>query len=109
MLSQVPIYAVMVEDLGERGAHYMAYKEFCKEMYIPPKTKLMFDEKININIEGEDGYLSSMKSQESDYETDNGLIEYNQNWFKDNTLNLTLFGITIFGAFILGMTSIRKK
>lgn len=95
----------MVEDLGERGAHYMAYKEFCKEMYIPPKTKLMFDE--NFNIEGEDGYISSMKSQESDYETDNKLIEFNQNWF--NTLNLTLFGITIFGSFILGMTSIRKK
>ena len=32
MLSSIPVYAVMVEDLGERGAHYMAYKEFCREI-----------------------------------------------------------------------------
>jgi hypothetical protein len=32
MLCSIPIYAVMVEDLGERGAHYMAYKELCKEI-----------------------------------------------------------------------------
>lgn len=32
MLCSIPVYAVMVEDLGERGAHYMAYKEFCREV-----------------------------------------------------------------------------
>lgn len=26
MLSTIPVYAVMVEDLGERGAEYMAVK-----------------------------------------------------------------------------------
>jgi glucokinase len=32
MLNGIPVYAVMVEDLGERGAHFAAYKEFCKLM-----------------------------------------------------------------------------
>ena len=28
MLSTIPVFAVMVENLGERGAHYLAYKMF---------------------------------------------------------------------------------
>ena len=28
IINDCPIHAVMVEDLGERGAHYVAYKEF---------------------------------------------------------------------------------
>ena len=28
MLDAVPVFAVLVEDLGERGAHYVAYKDF---------------------------------------------------------------------------------
>mmetsp|Transcript_1084 Transcript_1084/g.1214 ORF Transcript_1084/g.1214 Transcript_1084/m.1214 type:complete len:434 (+) Transcript_1084:124-1425(+) len=104
MLNQVPIYAVMAEDLGERGAHYMAYKEFCKEMYIPPKTKLLFNEHLNISG---DVLNTSQKSQHSD--NDNELLEYNQNWFHENSLNLTLFSVTLIGAFLLGMSNIRKK
>jgi hypothetical protein len=46
MLSQIPVYAVMVEDLGERGAHYMAYKEFCKEMYVPVKAEPVIPEYV---------------------------------------------------------------
>jgi hypothetical protein len=82
----------------------MAYKEFCKEMYIPPKTKLMFNEHLHIS---EDVLNISLKSQNSD--NDNELIEYNRNWFKENSFNLTLFSVTICGAFLLGMTNIRKK
>ena len=28
MLVTVPVFAVTVDDLGERGAHYVAYKDF---------------------------------------------------------------------------------
>ncbi len=28
MLHTVPVFAVLVEDLGERGAHYVAFKDF---------------------------------------------------------------------------------
>jgi hypothetical protein len=82
----------------------MAYKEFCKEMYIPPKTKLLFNEHLNIS---EDVLNTSQKSQHTD--NDNELLEYNQNWFHENSLNLTLFSVTLIGAFLLGMSNIRKK
>lgn len=42
VIDDIPIYAVMVEDLGERGAHFMAYTDFqdiIKSSVIKPKQE----------------------------------------------------------------------
>lgn len=39
ILYSIPIFAVIVEDIGERGSHYVAYKEYCKEVVAQAKKK----------------------------------------------------------------------
>jgi len=39
ILNNIPIYAVLVEDVGERGAHFMAYKEFQEIMKSSKEVK----------------------------------------------------------------------
>ena len=32
-LKNIPVYAVLVDDLGERGAHYIATRDLMRKMY----------------------------------------------------------------------------
>jgi hypothetical protein len=114
MLSQIPVYAVMVEDLGERGAHYMAYKEFCKEMYVPPKAVPLY-----VGVEGEkyhgkspqkkNGKRMLVESSSSRSSDGKNFEVFSDSHYQFTTLSVALFSITLLGAFIIGGVNARAR
>ena len=109
MLLSIPVYAVMVEDLGERGAHYMAYKEFCKEMYVPLRE---YSQKIPLGNTSEESFSRgcektrprrlSIEKKEPDVVPDKGY-----DWFGAGPI--LAVSLTMVGAFMLGSLAARRR
>ena len=102
MLNSIPIYAVLVEDLGERGAHYMAYKEFCKEI-TPAFTGVMGKGSIRDSNDTE--------SCEDDFDHDEHVEEDTRlTYFRGiNAFSVVTMVVGIGCAFLLGSLSARQR
>lgn len=107
MLLQIPVYAVMVEDLGERGAHFMAYKEFCKEMHVPPPVAHQTPES---DVSHKTYLLPSAGSSSDDVRKSGPESEPSPaDWPWANSMTLAFFGMTILSSFLFGTLVTRKR
>ena len=111
MLLSIPVYAVMVEDLGERGAHYMAYKEFCKEMYVPLRNDPEYSQKIPLGNKSEESFnrgceklprRQSVEKKEPDVVPDVG-----SDWI--GVGSILAVSLTLVGVFMLGSLTARRR
>lgn len=112
MLLSIPVYAVMVEDLGERGAHYMAYKEFCKEMYEPQRNVPEYSLMIPLGNTSEESFSRGCeklpksrpveKKKEADVVTDVG-----SDWYGAGPILAA--SLILVGAFVLGSLTARRR
>ena len=104
MLCSIPIYAVLVEDLGERGAHYMAYKEFCKEV-TPTFSGIMVKGSIrdsNDTERSEDGFDIQQHQEEYTH-------KYSKYLQGINTFSVVSMVAGVACAFLLGTLSARQR
>ena len=102
MLRSVPIYAVMVEDLGERGAHYMAYKEFCKEFSRP------FCGMVGVGSIRDSNKEKSADDQ--DFDPSEEQIPASTTWVTGNVILSTVIMFTaVVGAYLLGGIAARSR
>ena len=107
MLLQIPVYAVMVEDLGERGAHFMAYKEFCKEMHEPTLAIPLIVESSDSNRPRASS--RARKSSDSTRKVD-AESELSAAWLPPtNLMTMALFGMTLLSSFLFGTFVVRKR
>jgi hypothetical protein len=106
----IPVYAVMVEDLGERGAHYMAYKEFCKEMHVPLNSSnktyttdpnLPSSQKIKERERNGSASHSRYRSK-SESRNSGGLFEV-------NAVTVTCLAVSVLSVCIVASMAIRQR
>jgi hypothetical protein len=107
MLLQIPVYAVMVEDLGERGAHFMAYKEFCKEMHEPTLAIPLIVESSDANRTRS----SSTARRNSDSARRSGAeSELSSSlWPTANLVTMAFFGMSLLSSFVFGTFVVRRR
>jgi hypothetical protein len=111
MLMSIPVYAVMVEDLGERGAHYMAYKEFCKEMYEPLRNVPEYSLKIPLGNTSEESFSRGCeklpKSRPVEKKEPEVAPDRGGDWYGAGSI--IALSLTLVGAFVLGNLAARRK
>ena len=114
MLVTIPVYAVMVEDLGERGAHYMAYKEFCKEMYVPLNSSnksyttdpnLPGSQKASANSHDKErnGSASHSKPRSKSVSRTCDMI------FEVNVVTVTCLAVSVLSVCLVATMALRKR
>lgn len=121
MLMTIPVYAVMVEDLGERGAHYMAYKEFCKEMYVPlnSSNKTSYTYTSDATLIGSQRASASAKTHEKERER-NGSVSHSKPRSKSisessdfvlemNAVTVTCLAVSVLSVCLVATLALRKR
>ena len=123
MLMTIPVYAVMVEDLGERGAHYMAYKEFCKEMYVPlnssNKTSYTYTSDATLVGSQRPSATASAKTHDKDKER-NGSVSHSKPRSKSisersdfllemNAVTVTCLAVSLLSVCLVATLALRKR
>ena len=121
MLMTIPVYAVMVEDLGERGAHYMAYKEFCKEMYVPSNSssKTSYTYTSDATLVGTQRPSASAKTHDKERER-NGSVSHPKPRSKSisercdfvlqmNASTVTCLAVSVLSVCLVATLALRKR